>query len=155
MCQVFYFNSIQFNWALIRLPTMDCFVEKVYFCEPIVDLQLQGYSTRQLFLFLNTVNKNWGTNVWQNQAQILPRWRPFWLKRLRTSFPCKCRHFWKRSMVTGEVLIYFFCICFRLGGDASDAHQIKKHPFFENTVWEDVLNKKVPHCFPAKIWRKG
>ncbi len=35
-----------------------------------------------------------------------------------------------------------FCLS-RLGGDISDANQIKKHPFFIDVIWEDVLNKKV------------
>ncbi|XP_046858995.1 RAC-alpha serine/threonine-protein kinase-like [Xenia sp. Carnegie-2017] len=31
----------------------------------------------------------------------------------------------------------------RLGGDVSDANQIKKHPFFRDVNWTDVLNKKI------------
>lgn len=30
-----------------------------------------------------------------------------------------------------------------MGGDISDARQIKQHPFFGDVKWEDVLDKKV------------
>ncbi|KAG9032589.1 Serine/threonine kinase [Tulasnella sp. UAMH 9824] len=32
----------------------------------------------------------------------------------------------------------------RLGSGKSDAEEIKQHPFFENTNWDDVLNQRIP-----------
>ncbi|XP_028409048.1 RAC-alpha serine/threonine-protein kinase-like [Dendronephthya gigantea] len=39
----------------------------------------------------------------------------------------------------------------RLGGDISDANQIKRHPFFSDVVWDDVLNKKVKPPYVPSI----
>ena len=39
----------------------------------------------------------------------------------------------------------------RLGAGPDDAEEIKRHPFFEDVNWDDMLNKRVPPPFLPTI----
>lgn len=41
----------------------------------------------------------------------------------------------------------------RLGSGETDAAEIKAHPYFQNTNWDDIMNKRVPPPFYPSIVR--
>ena len=70
--------------------------------------------------------------------------------------PCvkPCTKQSKHLTCSGKYSVLMQPVCSsRLGGDISDANQIKKHGFFADVVWDDVLNKRV--CIQPHYWEEG
>lgn len=41
----------------------------------------------------------------------------------------------------------------RLGSGKGDAEEIKRHPFFKDVNWDDVINKRIPPPYFPQIVR--